>query len=103
MTTTNKSTNSKKVMQYDTLLCAGFIDVTNREKPILGSKVLVKMVYKSGKVDYNVAIYAICGYDKRKKGFFQNFEHQLNEGNIMDVNAWEYTRNVKAWLPLACA
>lgn len=85
------------------MLCAGFIDITNRRKPKLGSKVLVKIVYKSGKVDYNVAIYALCGYDKRKKGFFQNFENQLQDGNIMDSNSWEYTRNVKAWLPLACA
>lgn len=91
-----KESTSKK----NSLLNDGFISVTKREKPQLGSKVLVKIVYKSGMVDYEVAIYAISGYDKRKKGFFQNLENRLQDGDIMDVYAREYTRNVKAWYPL---
>ena len=82
------------------VLYDGFIDVIKRKKPEFGSKVLVKLIYKSGKIDYNVAIYAICGYDKRKRGFFQNFEHQLQDSSIMDSEAVEYTRNVKSWFPL---
>lgn len=66
-------------------------------KPKLGEKVLVKMQWSSGGFDFNVAIYAINGYDHRKKGFFQNFDIHLNkENNIMKYDAWEY-KNVISW------
>lgn len=60
----NDKNTPKPATDVYNMLCAGFIDVTKRKKPKIGRKVLVKMVYKSGKVDYNVAIYTVCGYDK---------------------------------------
>jgi len=67
------------------------------DKPNLGDKVLVKMKWKSGIFDYNVAIYAINGNDKRKRGFFQNYDNQLSDNKIMRQDSWEYT-NVIGWM-----
>ena len=64
--------------------------------PKLGEKVLVKQGYKSGKTDYNIAIYAISHYDRRKRGYFQNYDNQLLDGNIMNHNSWLYT-NIIGW------
>ena len=84
--------------EANTLLVAGWLNPKSN-KPNLGQKVLVKMQWKSGVVDYNVAIYAINENDKRKKGYFQNYDNQLKDGNIMRYDAWEYT-NVIAWMPI---
>ena len=93
LTNTNENGNCANRM-----LAAGWFN-PKTNKPHLGQKVLVKMQWKSGIVDYNVAIYAINENDKRKKGYFQNYDNQLKDGNIMKYDAWEYT-NVVAWMPI---
>jgi hypothetical protein len=80
------------------LLAAGWLN-PKTHKPHLGQKVLVRMQWKTGIEDYNVAIYAINSNDKRKRGFFQNYDNQLKDGNIMRYDSWEYT-NVVSWMPI---
>ncbi len=70
-----------------------------KDKPKLGQKVLIKKQYVDGEIEYNVAIYAINGNDKRKRGFFQNYDSQLENENIMKYNSWEYT-NVIEWMSI---
>lgn len=65
------------------------------KKPELGSKVLVKIQYPKN-IDYNVAIFAKSGMDKRVKGFFQNFDNHLLDGLTMKYDAWMYS-NVVGW------
>lgn len=95
---TKVSTQYQSQHNAKLLLAAGWLN-PKTHKPHLGQKVLVKMVWRTGVEDYNVAIYAINGIDRRKRGFFQNYDNQLNDGNIMEYNSWEYT-NVVAWMPI---
>lgn len=92
------SINQNTANDDNMLLAAGWLN-PKVNKPQLGQKVLVKMQWKSGVVDYNVAIYAINGNDKRKRGFFQNYDNQLKDGNIMRHDSWEYT-NVVGWMSI---
>ena len=54
----NKLSKKTQGNEANTLLVAGWLNPKSN-KPHLGQKVLVKMQWKSGVVDYNVAIYAI--------------------------------------------
>ncbi len=67
-----------------------------KQKPKLGQKILIKFKLGFGNYEYNVAIYAINGNDKRKTGFFENYDNKLSKDNVMKYDSWEY-QNVIGW------
>lgn len=76
-----------------------WISVKSVKKPTLGSKVLIKQQFNSGRVNYHVAIYVRSSVDKRTRAFYQNSEYAILIDGItavcgafsyLDVVSWCY-------------